>query len=408
MMLKSSELTSYATMLVNLGVNLQPGQSLVVRATTDAAQLVRKVVKVAYQVGASNVMVDWSDDEVNRIRLHYASEESLSWVPAGRVRDLIQLMEEGAAVISILTPKPDLYKGIDTARIAASVKGLSQAMRKYHELAQAGQVSWTIGIIPTPEWARLVFSDLDEGKALTKLWEIMKEAIHLHEEDPVAYWKEHVRQLEERTAWLNQHRFARLEYRAPGTELTVKLPRAHRWLGGGLKNKQGIFFLPNIPTEEVFTAPLKEGVNGYVRNSKPLVYNGQVIDGFTLTFQHGKVVKAEAEVGESLLKRILAMDEGAAYLGEVALVPDDSLLSKLNVIFQNTLFDENASCHFALGSAYPFCVEEGASLSQEKQGLNASLIHVDFMVGTRKLNIDGVTEDGRVIPLFRDGNWALN
>ncbi|MFC7443127.1 aminopeptidase [Laceyella putida] len=408
-MFKPSELTTYATMLVQLGVNLQPGQSLVIRASTDAVPMVRKVVEVAYQAGASNVMVDWSDDEVNRIRMSHAPEETLTWVSEGKVRDLIQLMEEGAAVISILTPKPELLKGVDASRIATVTKVMGQALQRYHELAQGGKVSWSIGVIPTPEWARLVFPDLEEEKALAKLWESIKVAIRLNEQDPVENWRDHVRQLEERTSWLNDHRFARLEYRAPGTNLSVELPKAHRWLGGGLKNGQGVFFLPNIPTEEVFTAPLREGVNGYVRNSKPLVYNGQVVDGFTLTFQNGQVVKAEAETGETLLQTLLEMDQGASYLGEVALVPNDSPLSNLGVIFQNTLFDENASCHFALGSAYPFCVEDGAFLSKEERlekGLNASLIHVDFMIGAGELDIDGVTEDGQVIPLFRGGNWA--
>jgi aminopeptidase len=319
------------------------------------------------------------------------------------------MIEGGAAVISILTPKPELLKDVETSRIATVTKAMGKAMKKYQELAQGGEISWTIGVVPTAEWANVVFPELEEEAALAKLWESIKLATRLDHGDPLAYWQAYANRLEERTAWLNDQQFTRLQYRGPGTELTVELPKNHRWLGGGLKNSQGVYFLPNIPTEEVFTAPVRNGVNGRVRNSKPLVYNGQVIDGFTLTFENGRVVQAEAETGNASLQALLQMDAGAAHLGEVALVPHDSVLSKLGVVFRNTLFDENASCHFALGAAYPFCIEDGVTMSKEERagnGLNESVIHVDFMVGTAELDIDAVTVEGRVVPLFRNGNWV--
>ncbi|KPC76945.1 peptidase M29 [Thermoactinomyces vulgaris] len=408
-MLKAKELTTYARLLVQLGVNLQPGQNLAIRASTDAAPLVHKLVEVAYESGAPHVLVDWSDDEINRIRLRMAPEEMLAYVPEGKVEDFIRMIEGGAAVISILTPKPELLKDVETSRIATVTKAMGKAMKKYQELAQGGEISWTIGVVPTAEWANVVFPELEEEAALAKLWESIKLATRLDHGDPLAYWQAYANRLEERTAWLNDQQFTRLQYRGPGTELTVELPKNHRWLGGGLKNSQGVYFLPNIPTEEVFTAPVRNGVNGRVRNSKPLVYNGQVIDGFTLTFENGRVVQAEAETGNASLQALLQMDAGAAHLGEVALVPHDSVLSKLGVVFRNTLFDENASCHFALGAAYPFCIEDGVTMSKEERagnGLNESVIHVDFMVGTAELDIDAVTVEGRVVPLFRNGNWV--
>ncbi|HET7616529.1 MAG TPA: aminopeptidase, partial [Bacillales bacterium] len=242
------------------------------------------------------------------------------------------------------------------------------------------------------------------------LWDTVFKMTRADREDPVAAWDEHQKSLNEKVEYLNRKKFAKLHYLAPGTDLTIAFPEGHKWVGGGSPNEDGVDFIANIPTEEVFTLPLKTGVNGTVSNTKPLNYSGNLIDHFSLTFENGRIVDFDAEQGKDTLKRLIETDEGSHYLGEVALVPNDSPISQSGLIFFNTLYDENASCHLAIGKAYPSSLEGGSKMDAEEleqQGANSSLAHVDFMIGSDKLDIDGITKDGDVEPLFREGNWVI-
>jgi aminopeptidase len=320
------------------------------------------------------------------------------------------MLEEGAASISIIAPKPEVMRGVDAKRMSVYVRANNEAMRPFNMMTQSSQVSWSIALYPTVEWASVVFPDLPADEAVTKLWESLKIVTRMNLEDPTAFWKGHVEFLMNRTQWLNERQFTRLEYKSEGTDLTVELPKQHVWVGGGLENAKGTFFLPNIPTEEVFTTPYKYGVNGVVRGTKPITQNGQFIDGFTLTFKDGRVVEATAEVGQDLLQSLLNTDEASRYVGEVALVPHSSPISQVGVVFQNTLLDENAACHFALGMAYPMCIEGGTSMTaeeREQRGSNTSLIHADFMMGSADLNVTAYTQDGEAVPLLINGEWVI-
>ncbi|ASS75136.1 hypothetical protein CIG75_09185 [Tumebacillus algifaecis] len=403
------QLTKYAELAVRQGINVQPGQKVIVRAPVDTAPFVRKVVEKAYEAGAHYVAVDWMDDDLQRVRMLHAPEESLSIIPEGWARDFIGLLEEGGAMLGVVAPKPGHLSGVEPGRVGKYSQALGIAMRRQRDLQQASKVSWAIVVLPTPEWAKVVFPELSDEEGMEKLWEYIRYITGLDQDDPVAHWEAKVQAIEDRAQWLTEQQFARLHYKGAGTDLSIELPRGHRWVGGRLKDEKGTLFLPNIPTEEVFTAPDKSGVNGVVKSTRPLDFNGQLIDGMTLKFEAGSVVEATAEVGEAALHQMISADANAKFLGEVALVPQDSPISNLNTIFRNTLLDENASCHLAFGSAYPLCVEGGQELTREelaKFGLNTSIIHVDFMIGSAELDIDGETEEGERIPLFRGGNWA--
>ncbi|OLN23612.1 aminopeptidase [Domibacillus antri] len=405
----NEQLEKYAQLAVTTGVNVQPGQSLVIRATLDSAELVRLIVEKAYKAGAKHVYVDWSDDAVSRLKYTLAPDEAFSEFPAWNKQMMETLAEEGAAFMSVISSSPDLLKGVDSKRIAAYQKAAGSAMKKYREYIQSDKVSWTVIAAPSKEWADKVFADLPEEDRVPALWEAIFKSVRADHDDPVQSWKEHDERLREKVAVLNEKHFKTLHYTAPGTDLTIDLPDNHLWVGAGSVNEQGHAFMANMPTEEVFTVPVKTGVNGYVKATKPLSYAGNIIDGFTVTFEKGRIVDVKAEEGEEVLKQLVETDEGAHYLGEVALVPHDSPISNAGILFFNTLFDENASNHLAIGSAYAFCIEGGKEMSQEeleKNGLNTSITHVDFMIGSADMNIDGIKQDGTREAVFRNGNWA--
>ncbi|MBA4543586.1 aminopeptidase [Thermoactinomyces daqus] len=409
-MLEYDKLEKYAELAVRIGVNIQKGQTLYISAALEAAPFVRKITEVAYNDGAKNVVVDWFDDEVNRIRLLHAPEESLSNIRKGKLEDLRKDLENGAAMLTIHSPKPDYFHGVETKRITAVSRANNEAMHFARELIRQNKISWLIVAYPTTEWAKKVFPHLPEEEAMQKLWECIEKATRLDATDPVERWQEHLKKIEDRVQLLNNLRLKKLSYRAPGTALTIELPKDHLWVGAGQQNEQGVLFVPNLPTEEVFTVPLKTGVNGVVSSTRPLSYNGQMIDRFSLTFREGKVTEVRAETGEELLKSLVGLDEGAAYLGEVALVPHTSPISQLGAIFHQTLFDENASCHLALGFALPFCLRGGTGLTREElaeRGINQSMVHVDFMIGSSELDIDGENWEGKTIPIFRNGDWVI-
>ncbi|WP_096185948.1 aminopeptidase [Evansella halocellulosilytica] len=404
------KLEKYAELAVKIGVNVQKGQTLVVSAPISSADLVRKIAKKAYEAGAKNVHIEWSDDELTRMKFDMAPFEAFKDYPLWKAKGFEEMAENGAAFMTVKSTDPDLLKGVDPERIATANKTAGKAMDTFRKYIQSDKLSWLVVAAPSKSWAAKVFPDASEEEQEAKLWEAMFEAVRVNTADPVAAWKEHDTNLQTKAQFLNEKNYQKLHYRAPGTDLTIELPEGHIWKGGGGANEAGVHFVANMPTEEVFTAPKKQGVNGYVTNTKPLNYGGNLIDKFTLTFKDGKVVDYKAEVGADTLKHLLDTDEGAKFLGEVALVPHSSPISQSGILFYNTLYDENASNHIALGSAYTFCVKGGPKMSkedQEKVGLNQSITHVDFMIGSGEMDIDGVKADGTSEPLFRQGEWAI-
>lgn len=406
----NEKLERYASLAVEVGVNVQPGQTLVVTAPLVAAPLVRLVAKKAYQAGAKNVHIEWNDDESTRIKYEMAPDEAFNEYPLWRAKGWEEMAENNAAFLTIIASNPDLLKGIDPERISNASKAAGKALEKYRSYAMSDKISWSIVAVPSPAWAAKVFPDLEENRQVDALWDSIFAATRIDREDAVEAWKEHTKLLDEKAGYLNAKKFQSLRYSGPGTDLTIELPQGHIWVSAGSVNEQGTTFVANLPTEEVFTAPLKDGVNGTVRSTKPLSYGGTLIHDFTLTFEKGKIVDVQAAEGLEVLKRLIATDEGSSYLGEVALVPHKSPISDTNIVFFNTLFDENASSHLAIGSAYAFCLEGGKQMSKEElsdKGLNSSIVHVDFMIGSAEMNIDGVLADGTTEAVFRNGNWAF-
>lgn len=404
-------LEKYAALAVHTGVSIQKGQTLLINAPLTAAEFVHKIARKAYGAGAKHVHVEWNDEQLTRIKYEDAPEEAFHEFPLWKARGLEEMAESGAAFLTIYAPNPELLKGIDPARISAANKASAVALEKYRSYLMADKACWSLISIPTAAWAEKVFPGLDTEEAMEKLWDVIFTIVRIDKDNPIKAWKEHNGSLERMVTYLNSKRYKQLVYEAPGTNLTIDLVDDHIWVGGGATSEGGVRFNPNMPTEEVFTMPHKDGANGTVRSTKPLNYAGNIIDNFTLTFEKGKIVEYSAETGYETLKHLLETDEGALRLGEVALVPHDSPISNSNLIFYNTLFDENASCHLALGRAYPTNIKGGTQMPEaelNERGANNSLVHVDFMIGSAELNIDGVTEDGKREAILRNGNWAIS
>ncbi|MDW0117829.1 aminopeptidase [Sporosarcina thermotolerans] len=404
------KLENYASLIAEVGANIQKDQTLFISASIETVELVRKVADKAYSLGARQVIVDWADEELVKLRYEKAPAESFSDFPEWKVMEREKLAEGGAAFVSVVSQSPDLLKGIEPSRIANAQKAAGKALSNYRKMLQADRFSWSVVAAPSKAWAAKMFPELEETEQVPALWEAIFSAVRADVADPVAAWKELDKTLNEKADYLNKKAYATLQYRAPGTNLTIDLPKGHIWCGGGSVNVDGNAFMANMPTEEVFTVPHKDGVNGYVKNTKPLSYGGNIIDDFTVTFEDGRITEISAGQGEEVLQRLIDTDEGAKHLGEVALVPHASPISESGLLFYNTLFDENASNHLAIGSAYSFCLEGGKTMSTEdleKHGLNQSITHVDFMIGSAEMDIDGVLPDGTVEPVFRNGNWAF-
>ncbi|QAY67159.1 aminopeptidase [Paenibacillus protaetiae] len=404
------KLENYAELIVKIGANVQPGQTVMINASLDSAQLTRLVVKKAYEAGAYQVKVYWSDDETARIRYDLAPDESFHEEPKWSALEKTELAKNGAASISIMSQDPDLLRGVPTDRIVNADKASRGAMAEYREMTRSFKISWNLATTPSKAWAAKVFPGVSEDEAVAKLWDAIFHMVRADLDDPIAAWNAHIEKLHAKAAYLNEKQYRKLHYVGPGTDLTIEMPKNHVWLGGSKKNEKGIWFVPNLPTEEVYSAPLRTGVSGTVSSTKPLSYSGNIIDNFTFTFENGRVVNVTAEQGEDKLRSLVEMDEGSHYLGEVALVPHRSPISDSNILFYKTLFDENASCHLAVGSAYSSCVQGGANMTPEQlaaAGLNSSMAHTDFMVGSAELNIYGITADGKEEPVFLNGNWAI-
>lgn len=401
----------YAELALKTGVNLQENQALMINAPLEGADFTKIVVRKAYELGAKDVHVNWVDDELTLLKYEYAPEEVLAEFPEWRVKMHHEFAEDGAALLSIRSTNPDLLKDIDPQRVALSNKASAQALTKFQEYVMNDKITWSIISIPTGDWAQKIFPEMSRSDAIKNLWEAIVKIVRVDQDDPIAAWEEHNRILQTAEDVLNRKNYDKLIFKAPGTNLKIGLPQGHIWRGGSTESEKGITFNPNMPTEEVFCMPHKYEVEGIVTSTMPLNYGGSLIDNFSLTFKDGKVVEFHAEQGEDVLNHLLQTDEGARRLGEVALVPHESPVSKSGLIFYNTLFDENASCHIALGKAYPTNLEGGSDMDKEeldKHGANDSLTHVDFMIGSEKLDIDGVKEDGTIEPVFRKGTWAFD
>ncbi len=399
-------LNRYADLTVRVGVGLREGQRVVVRSPIDAAPLVRKIVEKAYDAGAPYVHVMWSDDQVEKARFLHAPEDSFEEVPLGMADVLTAMAERGDAFIAITANDPEALKDADPARISTARAAASKSLKAWRKLQMSDAVPWTVIAAPSVGWARKVFPGETDEVAVDKLWDAIFKAIRLDQEDPVAAWEAHIDALEVRANYLNEQRFSALHFRGEGTDLVVGLADGHIWKAGASFTQAGQRFVANMPTEEVFTAPHAMRVDGTVRASLPLSTGGHLIKDFWLRFEDGKVVEAHAEEGQDVLDRLLDMDEGARRLGEVALVSADSPIRKSVDLFFNTLFDENAASHIALGEAYRFSAKGGIEASDEQAaaiGLNSSLIHVDFMIGAPESHVEGVHEDDSRLPIIEQG-----
>jgi aminopeptidase len=397
-------LRDYARLAVRVGLNLQPGQRLAINAFVEHAPLVRSVAREAYEAGARYVDVLYTDQHVRRAHIQYAPENQLDWSPPWLVERIESLGEEGGALLGITgNPEPELFADLDGSRVGrARMKKLSAASLKLTD----GLCNWSIVAFPTEGWARTVFGEPD----VERLWDAVATAVRLDEPDPVAAWKEHIAKLAARATALNERRFDALRYRGPGTDLTVGLHPDSNWMAA-LERSAGIEHVANMPTEEVFTSPDARRVDGTVRSTYPLQIQGTIVRGLEISFEGGRAVGVRAEEGQELMETHIATDDGAARLGEIALVDSDSRVGKTGLIFFDTLFDENASSHIALGMAFPQTVNGSSALStteRHERGVNHSSIHTDFMIGSTELAVSGLTHSGEEIPVLRGGNWVLS
>ena len=403
------KLNRLAEVAVHVGLGLGPGQQLVMTATLDAVPLARRITEQAYKSGATLVTTLLGDEESALLRYRYAPDESFDVAASWLYEGMAQAYRNGAARLAIAGANPALLSEQDPEKVSRANRAASKAYRPAMELITRHDINWTIVSCATPAWAKAVFPDLPEAEAMQRLWDAIFAASRADQPDPMAAWKAHDAKLHAWADRMNQSRYAALHFKGPGTDLKVGLADDHLWLGGGTTAGNGRYCIPNMPTEEVFTTPHKGRVEGHVTSTKPLSHQGTMIEGINVRFEAGKIVEAHASRGEQVLQRMIDTDEGARRLGEVSLVPHSSPIAASGLLFNNTLYDENAACHIALGQAYSNCVKDGDKLKPEElaaRGANDSLIHVDWMIGSGQIDVDGLSANGKAEPVMRQGEWV--
>jgi aminopeptidase len=402
-------LGKYADVVVHIGLNLRKGQRLLIRGILEDAPLIRKVTESAYKAGALLVDVAYSDERITRIRFEHAGPETLTEVPNWILARYEEYYERMDAELAIASTDPELLAGISPDLITANRKAFMQKLEPLRSKYENSS-NWCVVATASPAWATKVFPNLSTSEAQEKLWEEIFATCRINTPDPVAAWTEHTQHLKKYRSYLNEQHFTALHYTAPGTDLTIGLPEKQLWQGAEAEFKNGIIGIPNLPTEEVFTTPHKDRVDGTVRATMPLNYSGVMIEDFSLSFENGRAVKISAQTGEDTLRKMVEMDENAGRLGEVALVPNSSPIGQRGILFYNSLFDENAACHIALGNSYRETIIGGEEMTDDEfaaNGGNKSLVHTDFMIGSSSLDIDGVKSDGTREPVMRAGEWAI-
>ncbi len=405
------KLDRFAKVAVHVGLNLQPGQELVISASTEMLPLVRRITEHAYKAGALLVTTLYADDETSLARFKFGPDASFDHAPLWLADGIAAAFRGGAARLALAGSNPALLAGQDPAKVSRANIAASKANKPAMELITRHAINWSILASATPDWAKLVFPGLPVDEAVARLWDAIFTASRATSDDPVAAWKAHSADLHRRVALLNEKRFHALRFHSNDglTDLTVGLADDHLWAGGGGPSGNGVFCNPNIPTEECFTTPHKDRVDGFVQASKPLSHQGTLIEGIRCRFEAGRIVEATATAGEDVLNRLISTDDGARKLGEVALVPHSSPIAQSGILFWSTLFDENAASHIALGQAYATCLIDGETMDDETlaaKGANSSLIHVDWMIGSGQMNVDGIAQDGTTEPLMCAGEWA--
>ena len=406
----TSMLDRLASVSIRVGLNLQKGQDLIITSPVEALPLVRRLAAEAYRNGAGVVTTLLSDDQLSLARFENATDESLDRAPGWMFEAMGKAFKDNTARLAVSAANPLLLAEQDPARVARAAKATSLAAKPAMEPITNFATNWNIVSYPGRAWARQVFPDMSENDAVSALASAIFSISRVDCDDPISAWATHQETLTERQGWLNEQNFHSLHYKAPGTDFTLGLADGHEWKGGASTSLNGISCTPNIPTEEVFTTPHSQRAEGTVRASKPLVHMGTLIDGIEVRFEDGRIVEATADVGEEVFLRLIETDEGASRLGEVALVPHSSPISESGLLFYNTLYDENASCHIALGQCYSKCFK--GDIGNDKDavvaaGGNSSNIHVDWMIGSDDLDIDGISEDGVRTPVMRRGEWAF-
>lgn len=407
--ISEEKLDKLAQVAVHTGLGLQPGQDLLITAPMTAAPLVRRIVAHAYKAGAGVVSTFYSDEETTLARYRHANDASFDKAPSWLYEGMAKAFENNTARLAIAGDNPMMLANEDPEKVSRASRATSKAYKPALQKISGFEINWNIVAYPNIKWAKLVFPDASEDEAVKKLADAIFAASRVDTDDPVAAWAAHNTEIHARRDWLNQMDFAALHFTGPGTDLTVGLSDGHKWAGGASKAKNGITCNPNIPTEEVFTTPHKNRVDGHVRATKPLSYNGTLIENIEMVFKNGEAVEVRATKGADVWNKVLDTDPGARRLGEVALVPHSSPISQSGVLFYNTLFDENAACHIAMGQCYAECIIDGGKMNEDEiaaAGGNSSLIHIDWMIGSAEIDIDGITKDGDRVPVFRKGEWA--
>lgn len=409
--MKESRINAYANLLIEIGVNLQKGETLVISSPVECADFARRCVTEAYKKGCREVIMNWTDSYITKERYLKAEESVFDEFPAWKADFYNSAAEKKYAWLHIDADDPEALSGVDPDRIIRMSRVSSESVKFYKDQQMASIFKWCVASVPSEAWSKKVFPDRSVEEAIEALWNAILDSVRVWDDnDPVEAWEYHISTLKNRVRKLNNYNFKYLKYKnSIGTDLTVELPDGHYWEGGDEADASNVLFCANMPTEEIFTVPKYDGVNGVVYSSKPLSLNGNLVENFSFTFKDGRIVKIEAEKGLDLLKKETTIDDGASYLGEVALVPYDSPISNSNILFYNTLFDENASCHLAFGEAYPL-IKGGKEMSKHElkaAGVNTSITHTDFMIGTKDLMITGVTHEGVEVPVFENGNFVF-